>query len=425
LSTVRGVFLAAAGLLLAATTPLGAREIGLELVADGLTHPTVMVSPPGDPRRFIAEQQGRIRILTPEGELLEEPFLDIRERLVDIDEGFDERGFTGLAFPPDYAESGRFYVYYSAPLQEGADPDWNHTARVSEFTVSADDPNRADPASERVVIEVHEPDNEHNAGALDFDRAGQLMIALGDGGLVGEDLDTTGQFSQRPDSLLGKILRLDVTGDPYAIPEDNPFVDVPGYRPEIFALGMRNPYRCTIDRGGTGALFCGDVGLAGYEEVNLVRPGGNYGWPLREGAHCYDNDDPYNHPATCDTEGLTDPIAEYVNCSLTDDNVGCGGRAVIGGYVYRGSAMPELDGAYLFGDWAASRDELGSSLKVAFPAPEGEMWPIEDLWPVDMTFDLFVLGFGQDDEGEVYVLASDTVGPEDTKGQIYKFVPPE
>lgn len=412
-------------------TPLGAAEIGLALVAEGLTHPTVMVSPPGDPRRFIAEQQGTVRILTPEGTLLDEPFLDVRERLVDIDEGFDERGFVGLAFHPDYQENGRFYVAYAAPLQTDAPAGWDHTARVSEFTVSKDDPGRADPASERVILDVAEPDNEHNLGSLAFDQDGYLMIALGDGGLVDEDLATTGQFSQRLDSLLGKILRIDVdsrAGDrPYGIPPDNPFVDEPGARPEIFALGMRNSWRCTIDQGGEGELFCGDVGLAGYEEINIVRAGRNYGWPIREGAHCYDNDDPYTHHQNCDTTGLTDPTSEYVNCSLTETNQGCGGRSIIGGYVYRGSAMPELDGHYVFGDWAASRDQLGSSIMVARPAPEGQMWPIEELEVSNMPFDDFVLSFGQDQDGEVYVLTSDTVGPEpgEAAGRIYQLIPPE
>ena len=422
---VAGIGLAVAMALLA--RPAGAIEVDLELVADGLTQPVVLSSPPGDERRFIVEQPGRIRILTAEGELLEEPFLDIADRLVELQPNFDERGFLGLAFHPDFAANGRFYVYYSAPLRPGApDPEWDHTARVSEFRVSWDDPNRADPASERIVLEIDQPQFDHNGGALAFGPDGHLYVALGDGGEAGDKgyghaPEGNGQATDR---LLGKILRLDVSGYPYRIPPDNPFVDDVHYRPEIWALGLRNPFRCTFDAAGDGRLFCGDVGQGSWEEINLIEKGGNYGWRIKEGRHCFDPETLRAEAAGCDADGLIDPIVAYGNCLEIEE--GCEGRSVAGGYFYRGSAIPELQGRYLFGDWSASPDGLGPSIFLATPpADGGAIWPHEPLEIANVSFESWLLAVGQDGEHELYVLATDAVGPDpaETGGKVYKIVP--
>lgn len=414
---------AASGLLLAlASSPARALEVALEPVADGLVQPVLLTQPADDPRRFIVEQIGRIRILTAGGELLEEPFLDLRDRLAPLDPQFDERGLLGLAFHPEFPANGKFYVYYSAPLRAAADPAWNHTSRIAEFRVG-DHSDRADLASERVVLEVDQPQFDHNGGALAFGPDGYLYIALGDGGYpsdsgLGHAPEGNGQARDR---LLGKILRIDVAGEPYRVPADNPFAHDPAYRPEIWALGLRNPYRCTFDAAGNGDLWCGDVGEGGYEEVNLIRRGGNYGWRIREGRHCFDVEAPLDHLPECPAEGLTPPVVEYVNCTLAPE---CRGRAIIGGYVYRGRALPELLGRYVYGDWAAEMDGLGPPLHAASPPPAGDgPWPALPLRIARPEFAAYVIGFGEDAAGELYLLASRSIGPENALGAIYKLVP--
>lgn len=409
--------------------PASALEAALELVAEGLTQPLVLATPAGDERRFVAEQLGRIRILSPQGELLEEPFLDLRDRMVALQPNFDERGLLGLAFHPEFATNGRFYVYYSAPLQAGADPEWDHTTHVSEFRVSREDPNRAEPESERIILRVDQPQYNHNAGALAFGPDGHLYVALGDGGDAGDISyghapEGNGQATDR---LLGKILRLDVSGYPYRIPPDNPFVHDVHYRPEIWALGLRNPFRCTFDAAGDGDLFCGDVGQGSWEEINLIEKGGNYGWPIKEGRHCFDRETLQADGTGCDADGLIDPIVAYGNCLEIEE--GCRGRSVAGGYVYRGAAIPELYGRYLFGDWSAVPDELGPGLFVATPPDVADgadaPWAFAPLPLAGEPFEEYVLGFGQDAAGEVYVLSSRAVGPDPARaeGAIYRIVP--
>lgn len=400
-----------------------AAAVGLELVADGLVHPVTLTAPAGDPRLFVVEQTGRIRIIDGSGRLLEEPFLDIQDRLVDL-EGFEERGLLGLAFDPEFAQNRRFYVYYSAPPPEDAADELDHRGRLSAFEVSDEDPDLADPDSERIVLEVDQHRPIHNGGALAFGPDGMLYLALGDSGTYSAGPDgARASFSQDPADLRGKILRIDVSVLPYRIPEDNPFVHRAGYRPEIFATGLRNPYRCSFDAAGEFGMLCGDVGAAGYEEINRIKAGANYGWRIKEGRHCYDGRQPLEHPEQCRNDGLTPPVLEYVNCALAED---CHGRAVIGGYVYRGKAVPDLRGRYVFGDWSAGADDLAPALYVAPPRRDGEPWPFRPLegieWPEDRTY---VLGFGQDAEGELYVLTSSNVAPEVAKpgGRVYRLAP--
>ncbi|MDD4455585.1 MAG: PQQ-dependent sugar dehydrogenase, partial [Candidatus Methanomethylophilaceae archaeon] len=266
-------------------------RVGLELVAGGFTMPVALASPAdGTGRLFVADLPGIIRVIDAGGLLLDEPFLDITGRVVGLRPGYDERGLLGLAFHPEFAENGRFFVYYSAPLRAGAPEGWDHTSQISEFAVSAGGENRADPDSERVILEVDQPQSNHNGGSIAFGPDGYLYIPLGDGGGardVGPGHPPGGN-GQDVETLLGKILRIDVDGpEPYGIPADNPFVGKPG-RDEIYAYGLRNPWRMTFDPGGEHRLFAADAGQYLWESVKMIVPGGNHGWNLREGNHAFD-----------------------------------------------------------------------------------------------------------------------------------------
>lgn len=405
--------------------------VGLELVADGLTAPLVLAVPPdGTERRFVVDQVGLIRIITPDGTLLDEPFLDVRDRMVALMSGFDERGLLGLAFHPQFADNGRFFVYYSAPLRPDGPAGFNHTSHVSEFAVSATDPNRADPDSERILLQVDQPQFNHNAGDIHFGPDGFLYIALGDGGGANDvGLGHTPNLGNGQDAtnLLGSLLRIDVDGDePYEIPADNPFIGTIA-RDEIFAYGFRNPYRFAFDGDD---LIVSDVGQNLFEEVNLVDVGGNYGWNVKEATHCFDPANPNDPPETCPDVGplfadpLLDPIIEYNNIGqFPADGVGI---AVIGGRVYRGSELPQLRGRYVFGDWSTGFIEPDGTLLVAKSRPAG-LWKLQELRVAgrpDGRLGEFVLGFGQDQAGEVYVLTSDTTGPTGTGGRVYQLSSP-
>ena len=407
--------------------------VRLEPVAEGLTAPIAMAfSDPEGTRAIVIDQVGLVRVLDTEAGLLPEPFLDLRDRMVALRAGYDERGLLGLALHPGYAENGRLFVYYSAPLSADGPQGWNHTSRLSEFAVSADSPDRADPASERVILEIHQPQANHNGGALAFGPDGYLYISLGDGGAandVGAGHSDVGNGQDRT-NLLGSILRIDVDGqEPYGIPPDNPFVSdadaAAGHRPEIWAYGFRNPFRMGFDPQ-TGDLFVGDVGQALWEEVSLLGAGGNYGWRIREGLHCFSPSSPGSPPAECPTVGaggepLIDPIVEYGQPGTATGY----GNSVIGGYVYRGEAIPGLTGRYVFGDWtgslSGSRPE--PTLLVATrdaDAPTG--WRL-DMLPVADAPRAFILSFAQDPAGEVYVLTTGSGGPSGSSGRIWKIVP--
>lgn len=411
-------------------TPAAAFEVGLELVAEGLTAP-VAVATPGDGtgRLFVLEQTGQIRTVTAAGELLEAPFADFQKKLDELEPLFDERGALGLAFHPDYAANGRFYVYYSAPLRadhELTEPVWgSHTSHLVEMRVSDSDPNRADPTFERVLMQIDELQFAHNGGALTFGPDGFLYVALGDGGGAPEDVDYPDEgTSQLPDTLLGKILRLDVEGAnglPYGIPPDNPFVDQPGYLPEIYALGFRNPFRISFDAKDGTALYVGDVGQNSYEEIDLVEAGGNYGWPIKEATHCFEWSDFEGHHDRCVDDGLIDPIIEYKNGGKHPDE--SEGRATIGGYVYRGSAVPKLEGKLIFGDWGREGGEPSGVVYVGTPSAPGESWHYEPLAFAGAPFQHYILAFGEDADHELYLLTTDNTGPDGTSGKIYKIAP--
>lgn len=414
-----------------ASAPQAVRTAGLKLVAEGFTSPVALVeSPDGTGRRFVVDQIGQIWIITAEGRRLPTPFLDLRERMVQLNPRYDERGLLGLAFHPRYRDTGRLFVYYSAPLRAGAPANFNHTARLAEFHVSAGDANRADPASERVLLTIDQPQTNHNGGTLAFGPSdGFLYLSLGDGGGrddVGVGHVPGGNGQDVSANLLGSILRIDVDqGNPYAIPDDNPFARGGGL-PEQWAFGFRNPYRFSFDMGGEHALWVADAGQELWEEVNIVSRGGNYGWPVREGAHCFDAANPTQSPATCpetDPQGrpLIGPVIDIVNAKQP----GGAALAAVGGYVYRGTRLPQLGGRYIFGAWSRGAGEsgpVGGALYVAEPCQNGRC-AFSRVWldgmPQGQMSD-FLLAFGQDRLGEVYVLTTANLGPTGSTGKVYR-----
>jgi glucose/arabinose dehydrogenase len=325
-----------------------------QLIASGLDRPVDLQQADNSGRLFVVEKIGHIHIVE-NGELIDGLFLNIEDR---VNDNSNEMGLLGLAFHPNYTQNGYFFVNYTG---SGGD------TFISRFQVSGD-PNQANPSSEIVLLRINQPFPNHNGGGLDFGPDGYLYAGLGDGGAAGDPLGN----GQSLDTLLGKILRLDVdSAEPYAIPADNPFGD------EIWAYGLRNPWRISFD-ALTGDLYIGDVGQGTWEEIDHLpagSPGGtNFGWNFREGAHEYEGTAP---------AGLTDPVAEYSHAE--------GGCSVTGGYVYRGS-MPEWNGIYLYGDYCT-----------------GFVWgliQVDGQWQEQLLFDtdVNITSFGQDEAGEVYLI---------------------
>jgi glucose/arabinose dehydrogenase len=339
-----------------------------EVVASGFAAPVhVTHAGDGSGRLFVVEQGGRIQVVKAGSTSL---FLDIADRV----EFFRERGLLSVVFPPNYGAKGYFYVNYSR-IEDGA-------TVVARYRVTGD-PDVADSDSEEIVLLIAQPYINHNGGQLAFGPDdGYLYIGMGDGGSSGDPENR----AQDPQSLLGKMLRIDVeTGNPltYTVPASNPFTQDPGYRDEIWALGLRNPWRFSFDRA-TRDLYIGDVGQNAWEELDLEAagsPGGvNYGWRCREGTHTYNTQPPCDDPSFLDT--LTDPIIEYGREE---------GKAVTGGFVYRGSDYPSLVGRYFYADYVA-----------------GKIWSLdtEAGGPPELELDtsLNISSFGEDEEGELYVV---------------------
>ncbi len=334
-------------------------------VAAGFQMPTYIThAGDGSGRLFLTEKPGRVWIIQ-DGQVLPEPFLDIRDRVRSQE---SERGLLSIAFHPDYVTNGRFFVNYTDAK--------GHTV-VAEYRVT-DNPNRADPNSERILLYIEQPAANHNGGLLKFGPDGYLYIGMGDGGSAGDPWGN----AQNLGVLLGKMLRIDVDGgEPYAIPPDNPFVGQEGARPEIWAYGLRNPWRFSFDRA-TGDLYIADVGQNAWEEVHVQpassRGGENYGWDIMEGFHCFEP------PEGCDPTGLVMPVVEYGH------DVGC---SITGGYVYRGTRYPALVGTYFFSDFCTGR--IWGLRKGASGAWE---------WAEFLDTDLNVSSFGEGEDGEIYIL---------------------
>jgi glucose/arabinose dehydrogenase len=411
--------------------PMEEIGIGLELVADNLTAPVALVSPEdGTGRRFIVDQIGVIKILTADGQILQEPFLNLSSKIISLTPQYDERGLLGLAFHPNFSKNGRFFVYYSAPLRPQAPNNWDVTSTISEFKVSQGNPNITNMSSERILLQVDKPQSNHNAGQIAFGPDGYLYIPIGDGGRaddVGIGHPPPGN-GQNISTLLGKILRIDVdNGDPYGIPPDNPFVGKDGLD-EIFAYGLRNPFRIAFDAGGNHSLFESDAGQNSWEEVNIVTKGSNYGWNIKEGTHCFDPNNPNLAPESClnvsaSGQLLIDPIIEYANAGQP----GGLGIAIIGGSVYRGNSLPQFNGTYIFGDFSKGFTEGNGSLFVARQPPAGEkMWSVKELRVASHEngrIGAYVRSFGQDTDNEMYVMTSQNLGPSGNTGKVFKIKP--
>lgn len=356
----------------AASPPLPA-ALALQPVAQGLSSPLALTTPNGDARLFIVEQIGRIRVVK-NGALLTDPYLDIQSKLT----SGGERGLLGLAFHPDFASNGFFYVNYT---------DLQGNTKVERYhaTPSAD---VADASSAFPILSVVQPYANHNGGNLVFGTDGMLYIGMGDGGSGG---DPQGNGQNRA-TLLGKLLRIDVDGgSPYAIPASNPFVGQTNARGEIWALGLRNPWRFSFDRQA-GLLYIADVGQNAWEEVNVVpasRAGVNYGWVTMEGKHCY-------NASSCTQTGLELPALEY------DHGNGC---SITGGFVYRGSAIQAIRGHYFYSDYC-------SGFLKSFRYSGGAVTQ-ERTWDVSPGS---VLSFGEDAQGELYVLSAN--------GTVYRIIAP-
>jgi glucose/arabinose dehydrogenase len=340
-------------------------------VASGLSSPLYLTSPANDSRLFVVEQAGRIRIIK-NGQVLAQPFLDIVSR---VSSG-GERGLLSVAFHPSYAANGFFYVNFT---------DLAGDTRVERFNVSSN-PDVGDASSSKLILGVTQPFANHNGGLNLFGPDGMLYIGLGDGGSGG---DPQGN-GQRTNTLLGKILRIDVdNGDPYSIPSGNPFANQSGARPEIWAYGLRNPWRFSFDRTA-GLLFVADVGQGSLEEIDVVpttRAGVNYGWNIMEGSSCFGS-------GSCSTAGLEPPVIEY--------NHSGGACSVTGGYAYRGSAIPELAGHYFYSDYCAGF--LRSFLYSNGAATDQRTWDVGTIGSVT--------SFGEDAAGEMYIVVQ--------QGRVYR-----
>lgn len=337
------------------------------VVTKGLVRPVEVVVAPGEPEKlYVVEQAGLIKVFE-KGKLAEKPFLDLRQRV----RWGGEMGLLSLAFHPKYAANRRFFVNYT-------------TQRKTLTTVVAQ--YKAGSSEEKEVLSFPQPYTNHNGGQLAFDKAGMFYVATGDGGSGG---DPHGN-GQRLDTWLGKILRVDVDAkSPYSIPPDNPYAKGGG-KPEIFAYGMRNPWRMSFDEP-TGLLFAADVGQSSWEEIDIIERGGNYGWNFREGAHCFEPTE------NCPTKNLIEPIHEY------SQDVG---YSITGGFVYRGKKIPALEGAYIYGDFGS-----GKIWALRFDAKLKKAVRNEMLLDTSHS----ISSFGREADGEILVVSH--------KGGVYRLVP--
>jgi glucose/arabinose dehydrogenase len=408
------------------------KNLDIRLVAQNLVSPLGLLEAPDSTKRlFIFDQTGKIFIVDSNGTMLPTPFLDISSRMVTLMPGYDERGLTGFTFHPDFATNGRFFVYYQAPPVNML---YDHIGRVAEFHADSRS-NIADASSEHVILEWNHPQFNHNGGTIAFGPDNYLYIAIGDGG-GGNDtgfghvadwyLTNPGGNGQDIDSnLLGNILRIDVnSGNPYSVPADNPFVGT-NHKPEIWAYGMRNPYRFSFDKEGSQRLISMDAGQSLYEEINVIERGNNYGWNVKEGDACFNALDAFHELPSCpDMDPLGNHLMEpviQINNWLNPE----GGRAttIIGGNVYRGDSLSTYQGKYIFGTFSQTPSTANGELFVASPHGPG-MWDYEEIdlasHPGDIGY--YLKGFGQDMKGEIYLTVSSILGPTGTTGKVYKLV---
>ena len=474
-------------------------EVSLELVADNFTtSPMMVVAAPGDDsgRLYVVDQIGVVKILEADGSVADEPFLDLRDNLADLDPTYDERGLLSITFHPDFQQNGKVYAFYSAPLREGAPDGWSCTNHISEFTVDEDNPDTVDLSSEKILMYIDKSYENHNGGILAFSPVdGYLYISVGDigkGNDVGDAHNPLIGNAQDLTKIYGKILRIDVSGgnqtpmesppvvdeaevtedfrgysqptNPtwtttegrfYSVPEDNPFVtekppiletyaydEIP---PEIYAYGFRNPAFMSFDSGGKNALLISMAGQDLFESVLDIVKGGNYGWNIREGTHCFDANNSLTPPETCNTTGyqgepLIGPVVEYGHDV---------GNVIVGGEIYRGADLQDFTGKYVFGSWSSPDNYVTPNgiLFVATPPDDWEsripstaedltpeenaMWTLQELKVIgapgqeDGRLNQFVRSIGRDNDNEIYLLTNTVGGPNSSTqtGSLWKFVP--
>lgn len=394
--------------------------VALEPIATGVGFPVDLVAQPEADRRYIVTQMGQIYVYESDG-IRETPFLDIGERI----ETNGEKGLLGMALHPRFASNQKVYVRYSAPRPDGKGGKYQHISVLSEFKTT-ENYQQIRPDTERYLLNIPNPHPYHNGGDIIFGPDEYLYISLGDGGRrYGQgpgraddwyDWNMGGNGQEVSENLFGSILRIDVDGQdgtkPYAIPDDNPLVGEEGLD-EHFAWGFRNPWRMSFN---DGELFVGDVGKRDYEEINIVHPGGNYGWNVREGPMCLNLKSPRIFPSfplpwcpeeTPDGDPLIDPIIHYPHAVRTENGVVQLGSAVVGGYVYQKDNIPGLTDTYVFGDF--SSPEYGSGrLFVAERPDNGEKpWKMKEIMIAGTESGRIngaLLGFGRDQQGDLYVL---------------------
>ncbi|XP_071962315.1 HHIP-like protein 2 [Antedon mediterranea] len=407
----------------------------LEEFANGLRNPLLAVHANDSTHRlYIAEQLGVIHVYLKNGSKIDKPFLDLRKSVLTTRRRGDERGLLGLAFHPNYKENKRLFVYYTTTDEE-SDIDM---VRLSEFSTKVNNGNRVDMKSEKVILEIAQPAANHNGGQLLFGMDGFLYISVGDGGKAGDPFGEYGN-SQNLENLLGKFLRIDVNSvdddREYSIPPSNPFVRMDNQsardamgdnrsttaREEIYAYGLRNVWRCGMDKGnrdtgeGRGRIICGDVGQSDYEEIDIIVKGGNYGWRAKEGFECYDYD-MCSDPKWLVNEEL--PIHTYPHTV---------GKSVTGGHIYRGCLFPNMNGHYIYGDFMN-----GKLFKLVESGVNGT-WENSDICLGDSTvctggllnnYPTHILSFGEDESGEIYMLTTNAPSTSHAGGKVYRIVDP-
>ncbi|HZL35240.1 MAG TPA: PQQ-dependent sugar dehydrogenase [Tepidisphaeraceae bacterium] len=418
----------------------GTTQVALQPVMSGLTAPVYGISAPGDSSDlFVVDQAGKIDIIH-NGVPQPTPFLDVSglESAVPLKPGYDERGLLGLAFSPGFNDPKSVgyrtvYTYQSeatgtAPADFAPAPGTltgpiDHQNVLVQWKVSASNPNVIDPTTRRDLLREDHPALNHNGGTIAFGPDGDLYLAIGDGGTANDSgnghIVSTGN-AQSLSVIMGKMLRIDVNGTNsangrYGIPADNPFVNTSGAAKEIYALGLRNPYKFSFD-APTGKLVEGDVGQNQVEEVNTITKGGNYGWPIKEGTFLFNRTgtnvgtvNPVSSPGS--PAGLIDPLLEYDHNS---------GSAVVGGFVYHGSLIPQLDGKYIFGDFSnGSFSAPGNGRLFYADLASGQI----DEFAMSNPLNLWLKGFGEDANGEIYVMASQNLGPTGSTGVVFELTP--